>query len=247
MYPPHQTHHATWQLPRRRENSEPESEDSSSSEDFDSDVRCTLGDNTTIYALQPPNQRTVFYRIGQCRIHGHPSTGGVLIIDKANLVDMLFLGIPRLVSSDRAEDAVAEDSFCDLLRRLGAVWWRTETAWHRWHSRGKYGDSSDEEESEGEIEREKNIKVLTFGWPSDGIGVWILRHDNDWQKPKDFCRLDYAMSMDERIQVMTEYGAEFVEDPSQLEELRYGQNEPRREKDSCSCFNTGTAADSVDS
>ncbi|KAK6438003.1 hypothetical protein LTR95_005791, partial [Oleoguttula sp. CCFEE 5521] len=195
----------------------------------------------------PPNRRTVFYRTGQCRIHGHPSTGGILIIDKANLVDMLFLGIPRLVSSARAEDSAAEDAFCDLMRRLGAVWWRTETAWHRWHSRGKYGDSSDEEESEGEIEHEKNIKVLTIGWPSNGVGVWILRHDNDWQKPKDFCRLDYAMSMIERIQVMKEYDAEFVEDPSQLEELRYGQNEPRREEDSWFCLNTGTAADSVES
>ncbi|KAL5048330.1 hypothetical protein BDW71DRAFT_213696 [Aspergillus fruticulosus] len=38
--------------------------------------------------------------------------------------------------------------------------------------------------------------------------------------PRDIGRMYYAANMEERIQIMKEYGAEFVEDVSQVEELR---------------------------
>ncbi|KAF7527033.1 hypothetical protein PCG10_003234 [Penicillium crustosum] len=45
---------------------------------------------------------------------------------------------------------------------------------------------------------EEEEKVLVFGWPTDGV----------------------AMNMEEKIQMMREYGATFVEDVTQVEELR---------------------------
>jgi hypothetical protein len=51
-------------------------------------------------------------------------------------------------------------------------------------------------------------------------GVWVLRFASDMQVPRDIGRMYYAANMEERIQIMKEYGAEFVEDVSQVEELR---------------------------
>lgn len=63
-------------------------------------------------------------------------------------------------------------------------------------------------------------KVLVFGWPRDGVGVWVLRYESDRQLPKDFGRMSLAMNMEDKIQMMREYGATFVEDVTQVEELR---------------------------
>ena len=39
-------------------------------------------------------ERTVFGPLG-CDVYGYPSTGGVLIKETADLLDMLFLSVPR--------------------------------------------------------------------------------------------------------------------------------------------------------
>jgi hypothetical protein len=67
---------------------------------------------------------------------------------------------------------------------------------------------------------EEEKKVLVFGWPVDGVGVWVLRFESYGQVPRDFGGMHYAVDMEERIRIMREYGAEFVEDVSQVEELR---------------------------
>lgn len=66
-------------------------------------------------------------------------------------------------------------------------------------------------------------KVLVFGWPTDGVGAWVLRYKSARELPKGFGRLSLAMNMEEKIQVMREYGATFVEDVTQVEELFEGQ------------------------
>lgn len=65
-------------------------------------------------------------------------------------------------------------------------------------------------------------RVLVFGWPTDGVGVWVLRFGDQMEVPRDFGRLELAVSMDERVQVMKEYGALFYEDPRLVEELKEG-------------------------
>lgn len=67
---------------------------------------------------------------------------------------------------------------------------------------------------------EEEAKVLVFGWPTNEVGVWVLRYESDRQLPKDFGRMSLAMNMEEKIQMMKEYGATVVEDATQVEELR---------------------------
>ncbi|GLB07757.1 hypothetical protein AtubIFM57258_003122 [Aspergillus tubingensis] len=153
----------------------------------------------------PTTERTVFSP-GGCLVYGYPSTGGVLI-KNADLVDLLFLSLPRFQAVQRASSVDEEDRFCKLLRRTGATWW-----------------PSREDELRAVLEvremTEEEKKVLVFGWPADGVGVWVLRFANANEMPRDFMRISFAMNMEERIQIMREYGATFVEDVSRVEELR---------------------------
>ena len=95
------------------------------------------------------------------------------------------------------------------MRRVGATWWASEEEWVdvELGLKEKLG-----------LER----RVLIFGWPSNGVGVWILRFESENEVPKDFGRLRLAVSMDERVRVMMEYGALFYEDAGGVEELKEG-------------------------
>ncbi|KAE8312792.1 hypothetical protein BDV41DRAFT_538063 [Aspergillus transmontanensis] len=148
--------------------------------------------------------RTSFDTIG-CTIYGYPSTGGVLI-KEANPTDMLFLSLPRSHVSHRSLDADEEDRFCSLMKRTGATFWPSK----RDRSSVQIGFREPTEEEE---------KVIVYGWPTDGVGVWILRFKNSEQLPRDFGRINLAINMEEKIQIMRDFGATFVEDVMQVEEL----------------------------
>ncbi|KAL2794887.1 hypothetical protein BJX66DRAFT_186562 [Aspergillus keveii] len=154
----------------------------------------------------PTTNRTEFGFRG-CFVYGYPSTGGVLIKVNADLVDMLFLSLPRFHVAQRSSSVEDEDRFCNLLRRIGATWWPSKE--DQFDVMMQVKDATAEEK-----------KVLVFGWPADGVGVWVLRFESYGQVPRDFGRMHYAVDMEERIRIMREYGAEFVEDVSQVEELR---------------------------
>ncbi|KAL6228590.1 hypothetical protein BDW75DRAFT_159923 [Aspergillus navahoensis] len=149
-------------------------------------------------------ERAVFDPRG-CLVYGYPSTGGVLIKD-ATLLDMLFLSLSRSHDSQRSLSADEEDRFCDLMRRTGATLWPSKQDWI--------------EVQLGLRERtEEENKILVFGWPADEVGVWVLRYPSGRQLPRDFGRLRFAMDMEEKIQIMREFGAVFVEDVTQVKEL----------------------------
>lgn len=148
--------------------------------------------------------RTVF-RIQGCTVFGYPSTGGVLI-KEADLVDMLFLSLSRSHASQRSSSADEEDRFCNLMRRTGATLWPS-----------KHDQIAVEVGLREGTEEED--KVMVYGWPTDGVGVWVLRFKSTEQLPGDFGRISFAMNMEEKIQIMREYGATFVEDVTQVEEL----------------------------
>ncbi|OJZ83576.1 hypothetical protein ASPFODRAFT_48988 [Aspergillus luchuensis CBS 106.47] len=150
-------------------------------------------------------ERTVFGP-GGCVVYGYPSTGGVLIKDGPDLLDMLFLSVPRSHASQRSPSADEEDRFCNLMRRTGAKFWPSKEEWIA----VKMGRRDITEEEE---------KVMVYGWPTDGVGVWVLRYRSASQMPRDFGRMSFAMNMDERIQIMKEYGATFFEDVTQVKEL----------------------------
>jgi hypothetical protein len=150
-------------------------------------------------------ERTKFGTTRGCIVYGYPSTGGVLV-KEADLLDMLFLSLPRSHVSQRSPSADEEDIFCNLMRRTGATLWPSKE--DRIEVLVGMREATEEEE-----------KVLVFGWPGDGVGVWVLRFKSARQMPTDFGRLSLAMNMEEKIQMMREYGATFVEDVTQVEEL----------------------------
>ena len=92
------------------------------------------------------------------------------------------------------------------MQRLGATWWASEQEW-------KYVQLGERERTE--LEK----RVVVFGWPSDGVGVWMLRFKSENELPRDFGRLGMVFSMDERVKVMKEYGATFYNDLNEAEEL----------------------------
>lgn len=73
-------------------------------------------------------EQTVFSP-GGCVIYGYPSTGGVLIKDGPDLLDMLFLSVPRSHASQRSPSTDEEDRFCNLMRRTGAKFWPSKEEW----------------------------------------------------------------------------------------------------------------------
>ncbi|KAA8652890.1 hypothetical protein EYZ11_003153 [Aspergillus tanneri] len=167
-----------------------------------------MGDSQDVSCpINPPlstTERTVFGTRG-CVVYGYPSTGGVLR-KEADLLDMLFLSLPRSHVSQHSPSADEEDRFCNLMRRTGAMWWPSKEDWIEVQMGMR--EMTEEEE-----------KVLVFGWPTDGVGVWVLRFASARQLPRDFGRMSLAMNMEEKIQMMREYGATFVEDVTQVEEL----------------------------
>jgi uncharacterized protein YifE (UPF0438 family) len=150
-------------------------------------------------------ERTEFGALG-CIVYGYPSTGGVLI-KEADLLDMLFLSLSRFHASQRSPSADEEDRFCNLMRRTGATLWPSKEYW------------IEVELGAREATEEEEEKVLVFCWPTDGVGVWVLRTGSARQMPRDFGRMSLAMNMEEKIQMMREYGATFVEDVAQVEKL----------------------------
>lgn len=149
-------------------------------------------------------ERTDFSTLG-CMVYGYPSTGGFLV-KEADLLDMLFLSLPRSYVSQRSPSADEEDRFCSLLRRTGATFWPSKRDW--FNVQVGLREITEEEE-----------KVIVYGWPTDEVGVWVLRFRSARELPDDFGRMRLAMNMEEKIQIMREYGATFVENVTQVEEL----------------------------
>ena len=113
-----------------------------------------------------------------------------------DIVGTQFLSLNRFQRSKRSTNIVEEDNFCALRLRLRATWWASEQEWidvQLWVRDGT------------ELEK----RVLVFGWPSDGVGIWMLRVASGREVPSDCGRLGMTISMDERIEVMKKYGALF--------------------------------------
>jgi hypothetical protein len=153
--------------------------------------------------------RTLFTPNG-CIIYGHPSTGGILVKSKANILDMDFLSLPRIHAVERSYDSAEEDAFCKRLRRAGATWWQYD---HEWlYNIGNYDDERVTDEQK---------RIMVYGWPADGRGVWVLKYEQADDLPNDFGKVRMAADMEEKIEAMKALGAKFVADPDEVEELRY--------------------------
>lgn len=125
---------------------------------------------------------------------------------QADILDMLYLSVPRSHPVQRSDDASVEDAFCNRLRRIGATWWASEQ-----ESQDVLAGVCKTTEAES--------KVLVFGWPSDGSGVWGLGYASEDEVPEDFAMFRMALDMDKKIEAMCEFGAEFIADVPEVEEL----------------------------
>jgi hypothetical protein len=159
--------------------------------------------------LCAPARRTVFGARG-CHIYGYPSSGGIFV-KEADPSDLLYLQLSRSEMAQPSSDPGDEDKFCNALQRIGAKWWVSKQDW----ANAQIGvrDQTDEES-----------RVLIFGWPAEGesTGVWVLRYASEGELPHDFGRMRLVLSIEERIAVMKGYGADFVEDATEVPELREG-------------------------
>ena len=149
-------------------------------------------------------------------VYGHPSTttSGILI-KTVTAVELLHLNLDRFRAATPSSDPADEDEFCRRLRRVGAVWWSSYHAW------------VDAEVFRGELmSSEENVTrvVVETGWPSSGSGgVWVFRYDADkWDATSRTVasHLRLALNMDERCQIIQEFGGSLFADPDTCEELR---------------------------
>ena len=152
-----------------------------------------------------PASRTIFGSRG-CNIYGYPSSGGIFV-KKADVLDLLYLSPSRSQACERSPDSDEEDKFCASLQRVGAKWWISKQDWINAILGAR--DLTDEES-----------KVVVYGWPTEGAGVWVLRYGSEDDVPYDFGRLRLALTMEKRIVIMQEYNAEIAEDAFQVPELR---------------------------
>lgn len=169
------------------------------------------GDEVSCPAQSYPHRtsRTSF-NPGGCTIYGYPSTGGMLVKEKANILDMNFLSLPRHDAVERSSDNAEEDAFCKRLRRVGATWWQYN---HQWEvNLVKYGE---------ELVTDEQKQIMVYGWPADGRGVWVIKYEQAYDLPDDFGKVRMAADMEEKIEAMKALGAQFVADPDEVDELRY--------------------------
>jgi hypothetical protein len=139
-----------------------------------------------------------------------PSTGGILVKVKANVLDMDFLSLPRIRAVERSYDSAEEDAFCKRLRRVGATWWLFNEEWH-YNLRHNHD----------ELVTDEQKRIMVYGWPADGRGLWVLKYEQVDDLPDDFGKVRMAADMEEKIEAMKALGAEFMADPDEVEELGY--------------------------
>ena len=123
---------------------------------------------------------------------------------------MDYLSLPRFDAVERSFDSAEEDAFCERLRRVGATRWQYNCEWF---------DNLMEHYEELVTDEQKRIMV--YGWPADGRGVWVLKYQQSGDLPDGFGKVRMAADMGEKIEAMKALGAEFVGDADEVEELRY--------------------------
>lgn len=151
-------------------------------------------------------------------IYGYPSSGGVIVRDGADLVEVAYLGLDRLYPAEkRLSDQDAEDAFCDLLRKVGGKQWKSikrsrDVSCFEW----KCNPTKEE------------LKRIFLGWPEEkkGLegdaaqnavsgGLLVLEYDDEGDTPEDIGRLRMAVNMQERCQLMKErFNATYYPDPA---------------------------------
>ncbi|MCJ1377237.1 hypothetical protein MMC17_000329 [Xylographa soralifera] len=148
----------------------------------------------TCQRIQRDTHRRVAFSGTAYSVYSWPSSGGVIIKDEVDVVELTFLGLDRLNPQMRRDpDSAAEDAFGRELRKIGGKWWCSEQR----SIDVKCGYRNGEEPTEEER------KVQIFGWPSCG-GLLVLEFESEEEIREDIGRLTLAVTMDERCRLLEE-------------------------------------------
>lgn len=152
-----------------------------------------------------PAQRLSFFG-RDAELYGFPSIGGVWILS-AHPVLLKHLSIDRFtaIPSQKDSDPVAEDAFCESLKKIGATWWPTFYA----------------ADFQASLDPDHPPDYVFLGWPDNG-GVWFIRlADAEFFRCK-LGMLKMALDMKEYCKVLEMNGATFYENPQDCEYLKDG-------------------------
>ncbi|KAF2435297.1 hypothetical protein EJ08DRAFT_333767 [Tothia fuscella] len=149
------------------------------------------------------------------QVLGWPSTGGVLVLQTYNGLDLDFLGLDRFNSTLQSHDPIEQDVHCDKMRRLGAVWFESVHAWD-YYTIKSY------------TEPDLYEPVIITGWPITG-GVWALKMTTKEARIRGCGRLSNALDMDERCKMIEMLGGSFYADPEDCVELSLSSDSPIEE------------------
>jgi hypothetical protein len=163
-------------------------------------------DNEDDDSPPPPDRpRVSFNDKPSTLVLGWPSTGGVLVLNTYNGIELSFLGLNRFNGALRTHDPVEEDAHCSRMTKLGAVWFESDQAWGYHMVRPRKPD---------EI-------VTVTGWPTGG-GVWVLKTTLEQSKQRGLGRISNALNMDERCKMIKMLDGSFYSDPKKCPDLDLG-------------------------
>ncbi|KAJ5921467.1 hypothetical protein N7466_009793 [Penicillium verhagenii] len=142
------------------------------------------------------------------KVFGYPSKGGVYILRVGFGIELDFLGLDRFNNTERPSKLdpdwqAKEDAHCDMMRRLGATWWRRE---------------SDEFLKHGLEPPKPTDGYLRVGWPAAG-GVWVLHTTLGNAGGIGAARILNARDMEERCRWIEKLGGVFYADPKDCPHL----------------------------
>jgi hypothetical protein len=140
-------------------------------------------------------------------IYSYPSTGGIVVKNDADDVDLQFLDLDTDLGAQRTYNKAEEDEFSRQLQRLGGKWWPNKDDW-------RSATPSDTAEA---ILNQKG-EVNFFGWPSSG-GVYVLSYASRHDLPSGFGKLHLATDMDHRCELMKEFAPGFFANPEDCPQL----------------------------
>ncbi|EON66291.1 hypothetical protein W97_05684 [Coniosporium apollinis CBS 100218] len=164
------------------------------------------------YFSHDPNTRR---ELQSGEVTAYPSSGGI-VLGHFSAVELAHLNLSRTKPANRSSDPAEEDDLALRMLRLGAHWWPSWGLYARHKKRIIDGIPYDFHFP----------PVVNVGYPSSGKGVWVFKFSADkrtWdeederkpyleREPDDWAgRIRMVLTMDERCEVLKDFGATFYE------------------------------------
>jgi len=172
----------------------------------------------------PPARPRISFGFIKCTVYSYPTQGGIITAAFSD-PELSFLGLSRTATDPGvSSDPDTEDAFGLRMLQLGARWWPSLKFQQRHFTYGSipYGYHYPPD--------------LQVSYPSTGSGVWVLAvWAGNWEKwdpprrPENWSKLRLCGNMDERCEVLKEFGATFYERVDEYDKLPETMEEGVRE------------------